>query len=124
MFLRFLGGVAISDHQNDSQNPAQEPEADAAIRAEVRREYEARMVRAEVKAYAANSGIIISDTFVKYLDTSQFIDENGEPSTEAMDQALATFKREEPFPQLAGAGHNSGGSWPMPRPVSLDVRKR
>ncbi|MFD7530470.1 hypothetical protein ACFV8E_23220 [Streptomyces sp. NPDC059849] len=96
------------------------------IRAEVEREYAEKLAQAELKAHAAQAGINLPDVFTNYLDASKLLGEDGKPSAEAMDEALAPFKPSEPkFPQITGAGHNrSGGPMPEPHPVSLDVRKR
>ncbi|MFF9589597.1 hypothetical protein ACF1FX_10260 [Streptomyces sp. NPDC014646] len=117
----------MSDPRTDSHSPEPVP-ADGAdtIRAEVQQEYSARLARAEVKVHAAQAGISLPDGFTDYLDTSKLLGEDGNPSAEAMDRALASFKfSEPPFPHVAGAGHNrSGGPMPERPRVSLDVRKR
>ncbi|MFF7467969.1 hypothetical protein [Streptomyces sp. NPDC008092] len=96
------------------------------VRAEVEQEYAGRLARAELKVHAAQAGISLPDGFTDYLDASKLIGEDGKPSADAMDKALASFKPQEPmFPALIGAGHNRDGS-PIPerRRISLDVRKR
>ncbi|MES9510180.1 hypothetical protein ABWJ92_27805 [Streptomyces sp. NPDC000609] len=117
----------MSDPQSVSHSPAPMPADPAdAIRAEVQREYSAKLARAEVRVHAAQAGISLPDGFADYLDTSKLLGEDGNPSTEAMNRALASFKPSEPsFPHVAGAAHNrSGGPMPERRPVSLDVRNR
>ncbi|MEU1009576.1 hypothetical protein [Streptomyces sp. NPDC005890] len=96
------------------------------VRAEVEREYSGKLARAEFKGYAAQAGITLPDGFTEYLDGSKLLGEDGKPSAEAMDKALAPFKPKEPtFPHLVGSGPNrSGGPLPEPRRISLDVRKR
>ncbi|MFF9432671.1 hypothetical protein ACF1BP_02740 [Streptomyces sp. NPDC014735] len=117
----------MSDPQADSHSPAPTPaDPTDAIRAEVRREYSAELARAEVKVHAAQAGINLPDGFTDYLDASKLLGEDGSPSAEAMDRALASFKPSDPpFPHVAGAGYNRGGG-PMAerRRVPLDVRKR
>ncbi|MER6530347.1 hypothetical protein [Streptomyces sp. NPDC001508] len=96
------------------------------VRAEVEREYAGKLARAELKSHAAQAGITLPDGFTEYLDGAKLLGEDGKPSAEAMDKALAPFKPKDPaFPHLVGAGHNRDGS-PIPerRRVSLDVRKR
>ncbi|MFF1498864.1 hypothetical protein ACFVZR_03035 [Streptomyces sp. NPDC058316] len=117
----------MSDPQTDSHSSSPVPVDPAdVIRAEVQREYSAKLARAEVKVHAAQAGITLPDGFTDYLDTSKLLGEDGNPTTEAMDRALASFKfSEPPFPHVAGAGHNrSGGPIPERPRVSLDVRKR
>ncbi|WP_181793616.1 hypothetical protein [Streptomyces sp. WELS2] len=96
------------------------------VRAQVEREYSGKLARAELKGYAAQAGINLPDGFTEYLDGSKLLGEDGKPSAEAMDKALAPFKPKNPaFPHLAGSGPNrSGGPLSEPRRVSLDVRKR
>ncbi|MEU1512307.1 hypothetical protein ABZ490_09115 [Streptomyces sp. NPDC005811] len=98
----------------------------APVRAEVEREYSGKLARAELKGYAAQAGINLPDGFTDYLDGSKLLGEDGKPSAEAMDKALAPFKAKEPaFPHLVGALPNRSGSPFSERPrVSLDVRKR
>ncbi|MFJ2910633.1 hypothetical protein ACIO8F_14685 [Streptomyces sp. NPDC087228] len=96
------------------------------VRSEVEREYSGKLARAELKGYAAQAGITLPDGFTEYLDGSKLLGEDGKPSAEAMDKALAPFKPKYPaFPHLVGSGPNRGGGpLPEPRRVSLDVRKR
>jgi hypothetical protein len=96
------------------------------VRAQVEREYSGKLARAELKGYAAQAGIELPDGFTEYLDGSKLLGEDGKPSAEAMDKALAPFKPRDPaFPHLVGSGPNrSGGPLPERRRVSLDVRKR
>ncbi|WDO08008.1 hypothetical protein ME763_21465 [Streptomyces murinus] len=93
------------------------------VRAEVERQYSERLARAELKGYAAQAGINLPEGFTEYLDGSKLLGEDGNPSADAMDKALAPFK--PAFPQLFGAGHNRDGR-PIPAHprISLDVRKR
>lgn len=73
------------------------------VRAEVEREYSGKLARAELKGYAAQAGITLPDGFTEYLDGSKLLGEDGKPSAEAMDKALAPFKLKEPaFPHLVG----------------------
>lgn len=117
----------MSDPQTVSHSPEPVP-ADGvdAVRAEVQREYSARLARAEIRVHAAQAGVSLPDGFVDYLDASKLLGADGNPSAEAMDRALASFKPSPPsFPQLEGVGHNrSGGPFSQRRPVSLDVRNR
>ncbi|TWV43388.1 hypothetical protein FRZ03_18645 [Streptomyces misionensis] len=96
------------------------------VLAQVEREYSEKLARAELKGYAAQAGITLPDGFTDYLDGSKLLGEDGKPSADAMDKALAPFRPKEPtFPHLVGAGPNrSGGPLPERPRVSLDVRKR
>ncbi|MFE4330937.1 hypothetical protein ACFRQM_16325 [Streptomyces sp. NPDC056831] len=117
----------MSDPQTDSHSSSPVPVDPAdAIRAEVQREYAAKLAQAEIKTHAAQAGINLPDGFTDYLDASKLLGEDGRPSAEAMNQALAPFKsKEATFPHLVGAGPNrSGGPMPERRRISLDVRKR
>ncbi|MFJ6790442.1 hypothetical protein [Streptomyces angustmyceticus] len=111
----------MSDTEPISEAPAADPSD--SVRSEVEREYSGKLARAELKGYAAQAGINLPNGFTEYLDGSKLLGEDGKPSAEAMDQALAPFK--PAFPQLVGAGHNSDGR-PIPAHprISLDVRKR
>ncbi|WP_405889660.1 hypothetical protein OG427_05590 [Streptomyces sp. NBC_00133] len=113
----------MSDAEPISKTPESMP-VDS-IRAEVQREYAAKLAQAELKAQAAQSGIKLGDGFTDYLDASKLLGEDGNPSAEAIGEALAPFRPQEPkFAQLAGTGHSHRGG-PIPqRRVSLDVRNR
>ncbi|MEU9450761.1 hypothetical protein [Streptomyces sp. NPDC048277] len=114
----------MSDTEQISEATPADPSH--SVRAEVEREYAAKLARAELKGHAAQAGINLPDGFADYLDASKLLSEDGKPSAEAMDKALAPFKPKDPtFPQLVGAGHNRDGSPILERRrVSLDVRKR
>ncbi|MFD6112866.1 hypothetical protein ACFWG0_22510 [Streptomyces yangpuensis] len=116
----------MSDPQTDSHSSAQVP-ADGfeAVRAEVQREYATRLAKAEVRIQAAQAGIKLGDGFTDYLDTSKLLDENGNPSAEAIGKALAPLAaaQEPRFAPIAGVGYNRYDPPAVRRP-SLDVRKR
>ncbi|MET8825092.1 hypothetical protein ABZX40_12440 [Streptomyces sp. NPDC004610] len=114
----------MSDAEQIPEARPAEP-ADA-VRAEVEREYSGRLTRAELRAYAAESGITVPDGYADYLDLSKLVGEDGKPSAEAMGEALAPFgPGRSAFPHLAGAQHNRGGlPFSERRSLSLDVRKR
>ncbi|MFJ2609680.1 hypothetical protein ACIO13_32570 [Streptomyces sp. NPDC087425] len=96
------------------------------VRAEVEREYAGKLAQAEFKNHAAQAGINLPDGFTDYLDAAKLLGDDGKPSVEAMNKALAPFTTREPtFPHLVGAGHNRDGNRIPERPrISLDVRKR
>ncbi|WEB42258.1 hypothetical protein MOV08_25440 [Streptomyces yunnanensis] len=117
----------MSDHQTDSHSSEAVPADPAdAIRAEVQREYTAKLAMAELKAQAAESGIKLGDGFTDYLDTAKLLGKDGNPSTEAIGNALAPLAAAQgpKFPQLVGAGFHRSGDRVPARRVSLDVRKR
>ncbi|MGW7364815.1 hypothetical protein ACWGI8_15630 [Streptomyces sp. NPDC054841] len=114
----------MSDAEPISKTPESMP-VDS-IRAEVQREYAAKLAQAELKVQAAQSGIELGHGFTDYLDASKLLGEDGNPSAEAIGEALAPFTaaQQPEFPQLTGTGHSHRGG-PIPhRRVSLDVRNR
>ncbi|MER6250235.1 hypothetical protein ABT224_02395 [Streptomyces sp. NPDC001584] len=116
----------MSDAQTDSHSPAQVlADGSETVRAEVQREYATKLAKAELRVQAAQAGIKLGDGFTDYLDTSKLLDEDGNPSAEAIGQALAPLAaaQEPQFPQIAGTGHYRNGP-PPTRRVSLDVRQR
>ncbi|MFI8106475.1 hypothetical protein [Streptomyces sp. NPDC086023] len=116
----------MSDPQTDSHSPAQVPaDGSETVRAEVQREYAIKLVKAELRVQAAQAGIKLGDGFTDYLDASKLLGEDGNPSTEAIGQALAPLAaaQESKFAPLAGAGYNRNGP-PPARRISLDVRQR
>ncbi|MFD5188541.1 hypothetical protein ACFWMU_10395 [Streptomyces sp. NPDC058357] len=116
----------MSDPQTESHSPSPVSADPAeAIRVEVQREYSAKLAQAELKTHAAQAGIKLGDGFTDYLDASKLLGDDGNPSAEAITEALAPFvaAQQSQFPQLAGAGHFRSGQAPVHR-ISLDVRNR
>ncbi|MFM9441803.1 hypothetical protein [Streptomyces acidiscabies] len=102
------------------------PDPAEAIRAEIHQEYAGRLVEAEVRVQAAKDGITLPEGYSRYLNLSEMIGEDGNPSADAIASVLGPFTSTnfiDEFPDLAGAGHNKGGNQ-IPPAASRDSRYR
>ncbi|MFD8527797.1 hypothetical protein ACFV0L_10355 [Streptosporangium canum] len=75
-----------------------------------------RVAKAELKAYAATSGVALPASVTDFLDTTRFVAEDGSPDMEAIaafvDPFKSTPKKAPKFTQNIGAGPQGGGTGP------------
>ena len=106
--------------------PQEIPDPAQAIREEVQREFADRLVQAEIKLQAAQSGVEIPPGLLALIDPSKLVGEGGLPRQEALDVLLeaAEAAARPRVPQLEGAGFHSTPPWRNQPKVSLDARHR
>ena len=94
-------------------------EAERRARAEAAREYGARLARAEFRALAAAKGLNIDSDIFDLVDTSRFVDDEGEIDEAAIKAAVAKLAKLAPKPGGTSGGDFTGGNGGGTPPKSL-----
>ena len=94
-------------------------EAERRARAEAAREYGARLARAEFRALAAAKGLNIDSDIFDLVDTSRFVDDEGEIDEAAIKAAVAKLAKLAPKPAVSSGGDFAGGNGGGTPPKSL-----
>jgi len=94
-------------------------EAERRARTEAAREYGARLARAEFRALAAAKGLNIDSDIFDLVDTSRFVDDEGEIDEQAIKQAVAKLAKLAPKPGGTSGGDFTGGNGGGTPPKSL-----
>lgn len=94
-------------------------EAERRARTEAAREYGARLARAEFRALAAAKGLNIDSDIFDLVDTSRFVDDDGEIDEAAIKAAVAKLAKLAPKPAVSSGGDFAGGNGGGTPPKSL-----